>query len=61
MNKRQLIDGIRRYNTTARVEFLAQFDEQSLRQYLEHLEAAELKRLLRTRQELPLERLRLAS
>jgi hypothetical protein len=43
MNKRQLIDDIRRYNTTAQPQFLAQFDEAALRQYLEHLEAAEKK------------------
>jgi hypothetical protein len=40
MNKRQLIDDIRQYNTTASVEFLSQFDEAALKQYLEHLEGA---------------------
>ena len=40
MNKRQLIDDIRRYNTTAHPQFLAQFDEAALRQYLDHLEEA---------------------
>jgi hypothetical protein len=40
MNKRQLIEEIRQYNTTVAVEFLSQFDESALRQYLEHLEAA---------------------
>ena len=30
MNKRQLIDDIRRYNTTAQPQFLAQFDEAAL-------------------------------
>jgi hypothetical protein len=40
MNKRQLIDDIRQYNTTATVEFLSQFDESALKQYLEHLEGA---------------------
>lgn len=40
LNKRQLIDDIRRYNTTAQPQFLAQFDEDALKQYLEHLEQA---------------------
>lgn len=45
MNKGQLIEEIRRYNATARPEFLAQFDEDALAQYLEHLEGARAKRL----------------
>ena len=45
MNKRQLIDDIRKYNSTAQPEFLAQFDEAALEQYLEHLESAKLKRV----------------
>ncbi|HSZ57388.1 MAG TPA: hypothetical protein VK797_17115 [Tepidisphaeraceae bacterium] len=45
MTKRQLIDDIRRYNTTAAPEFLAQFDEAALRQYLDHLEGAFRKRI----------------
>lgn len=45
MTKRQLIDDIRRYNTTAAPQFLAQFDEQALRQYLDHLEGAFRKRI----------------
>jgi hypothetical protein len=45
MNKRQLIDGIRQYNTTAQPEFLAQFDDSALKQYLEHLEDARRKHL----------------
>jgi len=45
MNKRQLIDDIRRYNATAQPQFLAQFDEASLKQYLEHLEQARQKHL----------------
>ena len=40
MTKRQLIDDIRRINTSAPVEFLAQFEEADLKQYLEHLEDA---------------------
>ena len=45
MTKRQLIDDIRRYNTTAAPLFLAQFDEAALRQYLDHLEGAFKKRI----------------
>ena len=45
MNKRQLIEDIRKYNSTAQPEFLAQFDEAALKQYLEHLESAKLKRV----------------
>lgn len=37
MNKRQLIDDIRRYNSTAQPKFLAQFDARALKQYLDHL------------------------
>jgi hypothetical protein len=40
MDKRQLIDEIRRLNTTAQPQFLAQFDENSLAEYLDHLQAA---------------------
>jgi hypothetical protein len=45
MSKRQLIDDIRRYNTTVEPQFLAQFDEPALKQYLEHLEDAARKRI----------------
>jgi len=45
MNKRQLIEAIRRYNNTAQPGFLDQFDEAALAQYLEHLEGARDKRL----------------
>ena len=45
MNKRQLIDDIRRYNVTVQPQFLAQFDEAALKQYLDHLEAASRKHL----------------
>jgi len=45
MNKRQLIDDIRRFNTTVEPQFLAQFEEPDLRQYLQHLEDASRKRL----------------
>lgn len=43
MNKRQLIDDIRQFNTTAAPQFLAQFDEDALKQYLSHLESARQK------------------
>jgi hypothetical protein len=45
MNKRQLIDDIRRFNLSVRPQFLAQFDEPALKQYLEHLEDAHRKRV----------------
>jgi len=45
MTKRQLIEEIRQYNTSVQPEFLAQFDEQALQQYLENLEGAFRKRL----------------
>jgi hypothetical protein len=45
MSKRQLIDDIRRYNTSVQPDFLTQFDEAALQQYLEHLEGAFNKRL----------------
>lgn len=45
MNKRQLIEGIREINDTAQPEFLAQFDDEALRQYLEHLQQAKDKRV----------------
>ena len=45
MSKRQLIEGIRELNPTAPAPFLAQFDEGALQQYLEHLKAAQLKRV----------------
>jgi len=45
MSKRQLIEGIRELNPTAAAPFLAQFDEGALKQYLEHLKAAQLKRV----------------
>jgi hypothetical protein len=45
MNKRQLIDDIRSFNPTAPTTFLDQFDERALKQYLEHLKAAQSKRV----------------
>jgi hypothetical protein len=40
MNKRHLIDEIRQFNTSVRPQFLSQFDEPALRQYLENLQSA---------------------
>ena len=40
MNKRQLIDEIRQFNTSVRPQFLSQFDESALRQYLDNLQSA---------------------
>lgn len=48
MNKRQLIDEIRQFNTSVRTEFLIQFDEQALAQYLSSLQSARQKRGART-------------
>ena len=45
MNKRQLIDEIRRFNIAVQPQFLAQFDEPALRQYLGHLKDAASKRV----------------
>jgi hypothetical protein len=45
MSKRQLIDQIRQFNVTAQLHFLEQFDEEALKQYLDHLEDARNKRL----------------
>jgi len=45
MTKRQLIEDIRKLNTTAKASFLAQFDDAALKQYLEHLEGASQKHI----------------
>ncbi len=45
MNKHQLIDAIRKFNPTAQPEFLAQFDEDALKHYLDHLQEAQNKHL----------------
>ena len=37
MTKRQIIDEISRYNTTAKPQFLLQFNEQALSDYLKRL------------------------
>lgn len=53
MEKRQLIDDIRRLNATATERFLSQFDAPSLRQYLEHLNEARTRpgKMLATRRQ----------
>jgi hypothetical protein len=61
MNKRQLIDDIRRYNPTAQPRFLSQFDEAALKQYLGHLEGAQLKRARRPAYQFNDPKLRLVS
>ena len=42
MNKQDLIESIREINRSARPEFLAEFSEEELSAYLEHLMEAEL-------------------
>ncbi len=37
MTKFEMIEEIRRLNYTASIEFLSQFDELELREYIEHL------------------------
>lgn len=46
MNKRLLIEDIRKYNTTVAPGFLAQFEEEALEQYLNNLKAARNKRVM---------------
>src|SRR3954463_4945060 len=45
MSKRQLIDEIRQYNLSVQPQFLAQFDDAALKQYLEHLKSAQNKHI----------------
>lgn len=45
MEKRQLIDDIRKFNPTAGEQFLLQFDAQALEQYLAQLQAARERRV----------------
>jgi hypothetical protein len=40
MPKRQLIEAIREFNPTAQPQFLAQFEEAELQEYLDHLRSA---------------------
>ncbi len=61
MSKRQLIEDIRRYNTTVAPEFLNQFDETSLEQYLTHLQDASTRRTSIAVRVRPQPKLRMAS
>lgn len=45
MSKRQLIDQIRQINASAAPRFLMQFDDAALTQYLDHLKAAQQRRV----------------
>ena len=45
MSKRELIDYIREINRSAKAEFLANFSEQELNAYLEHLMELDLEEL----------------
>jgi len=45
MTKIQLIEAIRNFNTSVKTEFLEQFDEPALQQYLTALERAQNKTL----------------
>lgn len=61
MNKRQLIDDIRQHNPTASEQFLLQFDEAALKQYLDHLEAAKAKHTRKLNWTRPTPNLRMVS
>jgi hypothetical protein len=43
MNKKELIEGIRKINKSATPEFLASFSVEQLRDYLEHLLEVDVK------------------
>ena len=45
MDKTELIDAVRRLNTTASVEFLSQFSHEDLQEYFSHLEEIEIPNL----------------
>jgi len=49
MTKRELIDGILQFNRTADPEFLSQFDNIELAEYLDHLEQAQRSAFAHTR------------
>lgn len=42
MSKTELIESIREINRSAKPEFLAEFSEEDLKSYLEHLQAVDL-------------------
>ena len=48
MTKRELINCILEINTKAKPEFLAQFTEKELQEYLEHLMELDLEELIAT-------------
>ncbi len=45
MDKRQLIEDIRKINISADEKFLSQFDAKALQQYLDHLQGAQQNRI----------------
>ena len=45
MTKGQLIEEIRAFNPTASAQFLEQFEADALKQYLDHLKAAQAKQI----------------
>lgn len=61
MNKRQLIEAIRKHNTTVDTAFLVQFNEGDLNEYLVRLEAAFKKQQLIAGWVQPRRMMRLAS
>ena len=61
MNKRQLIEAIRKHNTTVDTAFLVQFSEADLGEYLGRLEAAFKKQQLIAGWVRPRSQMRLAS
>jgi hypothetical protein len=61
MDKRQLIEAIRKYNTTVEQAFLVQFSEADLREYLGRLEAASRKEQLIAGWVRPRPKMRIAS
>jgi len=61
MEKRQLIEEIRKYNTTVAEAFLLKFELLDLREYLDHLEAARRKETLIAGWVKPRQQMRIAS
>ncbi|MFT3788610.1 MAG: hypothetical protein QM770_20965 [Tepidisphaeraceae bacterium] len=45
LDRQQLVEEIRRFNTTVDQQFLEQFSETELAEYLDHLDAARRKQL----------------
>ena len=42
MTKSELIDAVREFNHTASIEFLSQFNEDQLQEYIDHLLEADI-------------------